>query len=195
MQFVKGETLDSLDKSNPTTNAQLVAKHYEARENQDVNRRNQSRILHLRNFNNWTKSVLINKYLEKLKRDLGKRRPVVLDMCCGKLGDFKKWKEAGVGYLVGADIAKQSLIDGLERYNTSNFYNNFPLTLIHADCANADITPHYNGVIFDICSCQFSLHYSFESAERARTIFKNITSNLRNGGYFFGTIPRACYLV
>tara|TARA_Y100001980_G_scaffold37236_1_gene14059 strand:- start:746 stop:4600 length:3855 start_codon:yes stop_codon:yes gene_type:complete len=42
---------------------------------------------------------------------------------------------------------------------------------------------------FDIISCQFSLHYYFESEKTLRTYLENITSACKKGGYFIGT----CY--
>ena len=48
---------------------------------------------------------------------------------------------------------------------------------------------------FDLCSCQFSFHYSFESEAQARCMLRNATECLKPGGYFIGTIPNANLLV
>lgn len=53
----------------------------------------------MRNFNNWVKSVLIRKHLDKVGA-----RAHVLDLCCGKGGDLLKWKEGGISYLVGVGM-------------------------------------------------------------------------------------------
>ncbi|CEI88792.1 Putative mRNA cap guanine-N7 methyltransferase [Rhizopus microsporus] len=42
---------------------------------------------------------------------------------------------------------------------------------------------------------QFCLHYSFETEQKARTMLKNVTSRLRPGGHFIGTIPDANWIV
>ncbi len=55
----------------------------------------QSPIYHMRNFNNWVKSVLIRKYLTV-------HTAIVLDLCCGKGGDLNKWKEGRIEHLVCA---------------------------------------------------------------------------------------------
>ena len=47
----------------------------------------------------------------------------------------------------------------------------------------------------DIVSCQFALHYSFESLEQTETIIRNVSENLRKGGYFIATIPDANEIV
>lgn len=44
---------------------------------------------------------------------------------------------------------------------------------------------------YDAVSCQFAFHYSFSSAESARTAISNVSSALTRGGYFFGIIPDA----
>lgn len=46
-----------------------------------------------------------------------------------------------------------------------------------------------------VSSCQFCLHYSFESEEKARGCLDNVTARLKPGGYFIGTIPNAYWLV
>ena len=40
---------------------------------------------------------------------------------------------------------------------------------------------------FHLTSCQFSLHYSFESHAQAHMMLRNACENLRPGGYFIGT--------
>lgn len=42
---------------------------------------------------------------------------------------------------------------------------------------------------------QFCLHYSFETKDKARQMLSNVTSNLRQGGWFIGTIPNANWIV
>lgn len=43
------------------------------------------------------------------------------------------------------------------------------------------------GMRFNITSCQFSLHYCFESLEQAQMMLRNLCENLRPGGFFIGT--------
>lgn len=42
---------------------------------------------------------------------------------------------------------------------------------------------------------QFCLHYSFETEEKARITLNNVTTNLRSGGIFIGTVPDANWIV
>jgi len=44
---------------------------------------------------------------------------------------------------------------------------------------------------FDLVSCQFSVHYGFESLEQAEMMLQNACECLKPAGYFIGTIPNA----
>ena len=50
-----------------------------------------------------------------------------------------------------------------------------------------DDTSTSNGSQFDIASCQFAMHYMFETRQRAGRFFAEISRNLRPGGYFIAT--------
>ena len=70
-----------------------------------------------RSFNNWTKSMLINEYMDKIRRAEGFRGQVsVLDLGCGKGGDLTKWHKAKVDHVVGVDIAATSIEQCKDRY-------------------------------------------------------------------------------
>lgn len=191
--------------------AKEVQAHYNAHKDQGIVGRNRSNIIRMRNSNNWIKSVLIDTFAKKSAESgstnarlnqRGQHRhgrmvpcPVVLDLCCGKLGDLRKWCNSGICYLVGADIARKSLEDAVLRYNKATSAT-FPARFISADCCGIDLVPHFGeGIAFDICSCQFALHYSFETEERARMLLHNASARLRVGGYFIGTIPNANRIV
>ena len=69
-----------------------IAEHYNKRRSETLDQRNQSPIIHLRNFNNWIKSVLLNKYV--------KPGHIVFDICAGKGGDLKKFAQGRIEHLV-----------------------------------------------------------------------------------------------
>ncbi|KAG4986137.1 hypothetical protein JHK86_033828 [Glycine max] len=71
---------------------------------------------------------------------------------------------AKIGYYVGIDIAEGS---------------------VRLDKVLVDDAP------FDICSCQFALHYSWSIEARARQALANVSALLHPGGIFIGTMPDA----
>ncbi|KAJ8670558.1 hypothetical protein QAD02_001817, partial [Eretmocerus hayati] len=108
--------------------ATAVASHYNARDNEGLHQRNQSRIVYMRNFNNWIKSMLINEYLEKAKQGKSYGDPIrVLDMCCGKGGDLLKWRKANVTHVICADIAQVSVEHCQSRYKDMSHKRHPPL--------------------------------------------------------------------
>ncbi|XP_053999211.1 mRNA cap guanine-N7 methyltransferase [Hylaeus anthracinus] len=189
-----------------TDNTQLIAEHYNMIEDKGLSCRNQSRILYMRNFNNWIKSMLISEYIDKVKQDKVHGSSLkVLDMCCGKGGDLLKWKKGNVTHVICTDLAKISVDQCQNRYNelvnkSSNdcgFDPIFTAEFIVADCTKGQLREKYKdaSVQLDLVSCQFAFHYSFETLPQAECMIKNASECLRTGGYFIGTIPDAYDLV
>ena len=100
----EGETVTTNSPQNGTRNlieSQSVADHYNSRPNMQPSERHRSSIIHLRDFNNWTKSVLIREFVSQ-----GNLK--VLDLACGKGGDLFKWDKASVTHVTG--VGKPVLI-------------------------------------------------------------------------------------
>ncbi|WOL04538.1 mRNA cap guanine-N7 methyltransferase 1-like [Canna indica] len=190
---------DSYDESRRSDdesfrNARRVAEHYSARSNQTLEEREASPIIHLKKLNNWIKSVLIQLY--------ARPKDIVLDIACGKGGDLIKWDKAKIGYYVGVDIAEGSIKDCRTRYNGDSEQQQrrnkfgFPARLICADFYEVPLDKYLqDDAPFDICSCQFALHYSWSTEERARQALANISALLRPGGIFIGTMPDANVII
>ncbi len=70
-----------------------VAAHYNKRPNLDRWVREHSPIIQLKKFNNVVKAVLLKMFCQD--------RMAVVDYCCGKGGDLKKFDIARIRYLVG----------------------------------------------------------------------------------------------
>ncbi|XP_014247931.1 mRNA cap guanine-N7 methyltransferase [Cimex lectularius] len=180
----------------PNNTQSQVVNHYNSIEEKGLSYRNQSRIVYLRNFNNWIKSMLLAEYLDHIKSKKSQHEPIkVLDLCCGKGGDLNKWHKGNVSHLVCVDIAENSVISAQKRYNDmkSRNYRIFTAEFIVADLTKERVCTMYKDpkIKFDIVSCQFAFHYCFESLQQAEMMLKNITDNLLPGGYFIGTIPNA----
>ncbi|KAJ3688920.1 hypothetical protein LUZ61_018084 [Rhynchospora tenuis] len=171
-----------------------VADQHGARLNQTLEEREASPIIHLKKLFNWIKSVLIQLY--------ARAGDAVLDLDCGKGGDLIKWDKARIGYYVGIDIDEGSIKDCRTRYNgdadpqqrRKKF--SFPARLICADCYNARLDCYLvDDAPFDICSCQFALHYSWSNEARVRRALANISALLRPGGTFIGTMLDASVII
>lgn len=179
--------------------SKVVADHYNSAPNQGLSGRNLSRIVHLRNFNNWIKSMLIAEHFKLLKQNKAKDYQFkVFDMCCGKGGDLLKWTKENLKYLLACDIASNSVETYIERYEAKKkkIHNMFPAEFVVADLTKERLRDKVKmPVLFDIVSCQFAFHYSFESLPQVECMLRNASENLAIGGYFIGTMPNAYDIV
>ncbi|KAN0045230.1 hypothetical protein ACTA71_005607 [Dictyostelium dimigraforme] len=213
---------------------EIVSSHYDNKQNTPIHIRAQSKIISLKNINNWVKSMLIQEY--------SKPNSIVFDICGGKLGDLQKWIKAQIKTLIVSDISLESLKHGLERYNQKLNYIHFNITMIAVDCFSSKLLdvfpkqpppPSQSNKLkskkkkmnnqednssdseneddeeeededyeeeeellkVNLVSCQFALHYSFRTEESARSLLKNVSSVLEDGGHFIGTIPNSCLIV
>jgi mRNA (guanine-N7-)-methyltransferase len=173
-----------------------VASHYSGRQQQSAAERAQSVTIGLKSFNNWLKTVLLNLYC--------RRADFVLDLCSGKGGDLTKWSRLHVGAVVFADVASESVRHSLDRYQQMRASRkcDFPAFFIDADCSQAELFARHPDMhrftqfgLFDFVSCQFALHYAFETEARARALVHNAASRLRPGGHFVCTVPNAHLIV
>ncbi|XP_055415108.1 mRNA cap guanine-N7 methyltransferase isoform X2 [Bubalus kerabau] len=195
------EDVPEKQKNLEEGHSSAVAAHYNELQEVGLEKRSQSRIFYLRNFNNWMKSVLIGEFLEKV-RQKKKRNITVLDLGCGKGGDLLKWKKGRIDKLVCTDIADVSVRQCQQRYEDmknrcrDNEYI-FSAEFITADCSKELLTDKFcdREMCFDICSCQFVCHYSFESYEQADIMLRNACERLSPGGYFIGTTPNSFELI
>ncbi|XP_075849806.1 mRNA cap guanine-N(7) methyltransferase isoform X1 [Microcebus murinus] len=194
------EDVSEKQKNLEEGHSSTVAAHYNELQEVGLEKRSQSRIFYLRNFNNWMKSVLIGEFLEKVRQK--KTRDItVLDLGCGKGGDLLKWKKGRISKLVCTDIADVSVKQCQQRYeDMKNRRDNeyiFSAEFITADCSKELLMDKFHdpGMCFDICSCQFVCHYSFESYEQADMMLRNACERLSPGGYFIGTTPNSFELI
>ncbi|XP_078365373.1 mRNA cap guanine-N(7) methyltransferase-like isoform X2 [Oculina patagonica] len=204
---INGDSKDAEEKTADSEEGlgDKVAKHYNEHPEGSKESRKESPIFYLRNFNNWVKSIIIGDCLDKIKRGNSGRDIAVLDLCCGKGGDLLKWQRGRIKKLVCADIAKVSVEQCEERYkelqktHESRRYRDplFQPEFITADCSKERLADIYQDkeLQFDLTSCQFSFHYSFESFEQADMMLKNACERLKVGGFFIGTTPNGYELI
>jgi len=149
------------------------------------NKREDSPIFYLRAYNNWVKVLLIQTYCREGFS--------VFDEAGGKGGDLLKWLKARIGHLVFIDISEESVKEAESRYKK---LRTFPAIFMTLDLTK-DIRRQLDdlGIDFDLVSCQFALHYSFETEDKARNFVRNAAYRLKPGGFFIGTIPDANWIV
>ncbi|KAH9063713.1 mRNA capping enzyme-domain-containing protein [Lactarius deliciosus] len=185
----------------------LVVDHYNARPEVGIEQRRESRIIGLRNFNNWIKSVLITRFAHPVlsksavtdggggRGGRGGLRGKVLDLGCGKGGDLNKWSKARIKEYVALDIASISVDQARTRWESLPRPTRFEASFAALDCYTEPLTrgipPAKLAQPFDVVSMQFCMHYAFESVAKVRCMLLNVTRWLRPGGVFVGTIPNA----
>lgn len=164
-----------------------VRSHYNSRQNMHFSERNRSKILGVRDFNNFVKSILIDRY--------ARPRSIALDLACGKGGDLHKWARACVDGLIGVDIAEISIEHAKMRFDQMK-HKTFWTDFCAGDAFSTPLADIVHPLAFpvDIVSCQFALHYAFSTEEQARTAIENIASVIKKDGLFIGTIPNSDYL-
>jgi mRNA (guanine-N7-)-methyltransferase len=149
--------------------------------------RQNSKIIHLRLFNNWIKSVLIDRFCPQPNAR-------VFDCACGRGGDIPKWKRKDVNSYVFGDISLEALKLACEKY--SEVRSPSQAIFLRGNIFACDIVQWIpSGWDFHISSCQFALHYAFETEQLAGQAIGNLCQCLVPGGTVILTVVDACRLV
>eukprot|EP01031_Cornospumella_fuschlensis_P032023 gene32023-38723_t len=136
-----------------TTTVNTAEMHYDNLK-RDRDKRHESQIFHLRSLNNFIKNEIISMCIQTMKnRGSHSQGLRVLDIACGKGGDFKKWTSANsssggggeVKEYMGVDIAKGSLGDFIGRLQGGLLRGVRPdlkITLVCADLNTHQLQHH-----------------------------------------------------
>ena len=131
-----------------------------------------------KNAHNFIKSVLISTFTH--------RNNMVLDLGCGKGGDILKFLHCSISKYVGVDNSKKSLEVCVERFKCKKLYNKIDYKLCEDTLWSES---GFGSSCFDTISCQFALHYAFDTPKSASISLCNIYNALKSGGKFIATIP------
>ena len=151
-----------------------IAQHYDTYRSRG---KSQDHMLVPRKCHNFVKSCLINRFTKEQSR--------VLDMCCGNGGDIAKLKAAGCVQYIGVDISQKACERAQARLENSQLMGDVIVSDAFG-CEMLEIVIHLRS--FDVVSCQFALHYSFDSFEHARSALQIVSNALKVGGAFIGTV-------
>ena len=133
--------------------------------------------------------------------------PSLLDLGCGRGGDYYKYRDASIQRVYGVDIDKAGLLrlstefhEKLRRANKnpklvvtfqasmSKLLSSGSAGITQSDKKNLIDFYKRNGTgFFPLISCQFAMHYSFSDEVSLRGLMMNIYENLQPDGYFIAT--------
>lgn len=148
----------------------------------------------LRNFHNAVKFKLLESVVT-IYRQNNIDNLSLLDVSVGKGGDYSKWKQLDLNRVIGLDPSKSSIQEANNRLKTDRSQFQKRVTYHYTDPETTAITadwtherPRMGQTLFDIVSCQMTLHYFFENESMLENAIKNISDSLLPGGFFVGTV-------
>lgn len=159
--------------------------------------RDQSSIIQLRKFHNWTKRELLSQTCDTINTEQDNAKLSLLDLSCGKGQDLQKWYGNNIMNVVGLDIDEASIIEAKKRYNEmcntlKRQRKPIPRYEFYVmDLSNPNNISKIAKLLgqrkFTIVSCQFAIHYFFRNKESLDTLLTIVSSYITPDGYFIGT--------
>ena len=169
-------------------------------------------IIALRSYNNFVKSALINKCPQEAVildlcsgkgGDLKKwasRKPKYVTFCDIASRSVYECIKRYNDYLENETRHSAILLTSADDELDNSIYQNcFPAEFLLGDCFSAPLYDYFKpsfyqgkanvAPVFDFVSCQFALHYAFDTEKRAHQALKNIGYLLKPGCCFVCTIP------
>ena len=140
-------------------------------------------------LNNMIKKHLIVSYV----RD----HYLFLDLPCGSGNDVSKLEGINVQKYVGIDIDFNNFLINAAKQRPSIIAMGPKCILHKGDMCSKSLFRDL-GIstgIFDVVSCQFAMHYAFETESTATNFADNVASALKPNGIFIATFPDCEYLL
>ena len=163
--------------------AQGIAQHYDDLAEQSAADRLKSAIAVPRGINNLAKAIHIATHV--------KSGAIVLDACCGRGGDLQKHAIQNAKMVVGIDISAESVEKAKQRALSLRLPTTISTMFFQSDLGDAIAATALRATLngkFDAVSCQFALHYFGASEVILDTFLETVSSSLKPGGVFFGTV-------
>lgn len=134
----------------------------------DFQSRKISSLFNMRRYHNWLKRTYIQRYSKQN----------VLDLACGKGGDFAKYIDANNKYIEAYDINSDSLKEANRRkdhYLVKSETKNVSIKTGKKDLNSGTLNCN---IKFDLIVCNFAFHYFYKSID---IFISNILSNSKSG--------------
>ena len=181
--------------------------YYTKKEN--VSERKYSIVINIRSFHDRLVKQNLYNVASKISGvfDDGGHTTTLLELGVGKGGDYNRWRNAEIRSVIGIDYHKAGLdiLDEMQRKLRQATRYPKSVTLFQGDMTKllsmgkagttaTDQKGLRESIIgkrlnsFDIVSCQFAMHYAFESEIKMRGFMANVYEALRVGGVFIGTV-------
>ena len=142
-------------------------------------------------------------------------RETLIDFCCGKAGDLHKWLHLKIKHVFGIDTTRDNIVNAQDgcyaRYLSQCYYFdpakkemkkkkqfNTTCLFVQGDLAKnlleGDATflkedyeiVRKEKMPYDICSCQFAIHYFFKDLNSIQGFLHNVVTVVKIGGHFAG---------
>ena len=132
---------------------------------------------------NKEKKDLIKNATKKV-REKGNSFICLVDLCRGRGGDIFKWESFKIDKVLAFDNHEDSIKEAIKRYKKVSKKIKPRINFMLRDVSSMNLKSILNNTKVEIISCQFALHYF-----NLETIFKQVTENLMQGGFFIGIVP------
>ncbi|KAL4442986.1 hypothetical protein ABPG77_008477 [Micractinium sp. CCAP 211/92] len=136
----------------------------------------------LKKFHNTIKRQLINRFATGADS--------LLDFACGRGGDIWKWIDAGITKVMGVDLSPGEIDEAKKRFAEAQAKRpNQQLDYQFVDTPSLGLEEWREPAQYDVVTCMFAIHYFFVSEAALKQFLHNVSINLKDGGYFIGTVP------
>jgi mRNA (guanine-N7-)-methyltransferase len=100
--------------------------------------------------------------------------------------------DSGIRYVKGIDLSPGEVEEARKRYEEARAKPQQTPLLTRCeflDTPNLGLEEWKESQQYDVVTCMFALHYFFVSEAALKQFFHNVAINLKDGGYFIGTVP------
>ena len=164
--------MDSVERARRHYNSKVDDAVQDTR--QCLAKRAQGPLIELKKFHNAIKRSLIKTFAGG--------KATLLDVGCGRGGDLGKWIDGRVGYVRGLDVSDAEIDEARRRH----FESYKKLACDFEVCATFGTEAYDSMTKYDCVSCMFALHFFCGDEKTLDTFFRNVSTNLKDGGIFFG---------